>query len=85
MRRNMLESLRDFTQAGSRKIAAWTSRHTTVQVPFNLPGDDPQGFANANTLAELHALDRAGLDICRFRPHPNAGPMRAATSESTQG
>lgn len=57
MRRNMLESLRDFTQAGGRKIAAWKSRHTTVQVPFNLPGDEPQGFANANTLAELHALE----------------------------
>ena len=54
----LLESLVRFTQAGGRKIDAWTAQHTTVNVPFNLPGDDPRAFYNANTLAELRALER---------------------------
>jgi len=27
-------------------------------VPFDQPGDNPQAFFNANTLAELHHLER---------------------------
>jgi len=27
-------------------------------VPFDQPGDDPRAFANANTLAELRALEQ---------------------------
>jgi molybdopterin-guanine dinucleotide biosynthesis protein A len=46
-----------FTTGGGRKIDAWTAQHKTVQVPFNLPGDDPRAFFNANTLAELHQLE----------------------------
>ncbi len=57
MRTGMLESLIRFTQAGGRKIDAWTAQHKTVQVPFNLAGDDVRGFYNANTLAELHQLE----------------------------
>ncbi len=57
MRTGMLESLVRFTQGGGRKIDAWTALHTTVTVPFDLPGDDPQSFFNANTLAELHLLE----------------------------
>jgi molybdopterin-guanine dinucleotide biosynthesis protein A len=57
MRSDMLESLVEFTQAGGRKIDAWTAKHKTVQVPFNLPGDDNRAFFNANTLAELHLLE----------------------------
>ena len=59
MRIELLESLTAFTQAGGRKIDAWTAQHRTVEVPFNLPGDDPEAFRNANTLAELHALERS--------------------------
>ncbi len=59
MRIELLESLTLFTQAGGRKIDAWTAQHRTVEVPFNLPGDDPSAFRNANTLAELHALERS--------------------------
>ena len=33
-------------------------RHRTVVVPFDRPGDDPRAFCNANTLAELHALEK---------------------------
>jgi len=52
----LLESLTHFVQEGGRKIDAWTARHRTVIVPFDRPGDAPDAFVNANTLAELHAL-----------------------------
>ncbi len=61
MATHMLESLVQFTQAGGRKIDAWTAQHKTVIVPFNAPGDDAHAFFNANTLAELHQLE-ARLD-----------------------
>jgi molybdopterin-guanine dinucleotide biosynthesis protein A len=54
---DLLESLVAFTQAGGRKIDRWTAEHRTVLVPFDQPGDDPRAFYNANTLAELHALE----------------------------
>jgi molybdenum cofactor guanylyltransferase len=57
LRVSLLESLTTFTQAGGRKIDRWTAQHTTVQVPFDQPGDDPRAFCNANTLHELHALE----------------------------
>lgn len=53
---DMLESLVQFTQAGGRKIDAWTDQHRTVLVPFNTPSDDPRAFYNVNTLDELRAL-----------------------------
>ena len=54
---DMLESLAGFTQAGGRKIDAWTARHKTVVVPFDQPGDVSHAFFNANTLADLHQLE----------------------------
>lgn len=54
---HMLESLVRFTQAGGRKIDAWTAQHATVVVPFDRPADDAHAFFNANTLAELHQLE----------------------------
>jgi molybdopterin-guanine dinucleotide biosynthesis protein A len=53
----LLESLVKFTQSGGRKIDAWTAQHHTVLVPFDRLGDAPDAFFNANTLAELHALE----------------------------
>jgi molybdopterin-guanine dinucleotide biosynthesis protein A len=53
----LLESLVKFTQGGGRKIDAWTSQHRCAIVPFDLPSDSPQAFANANTLAELQQLE----------------------------
>ncbi|TFY99305.1 molybdenum cofactor guanylyltransferase MobA [Ramlibacter henchirensis] len=58
LRRDLLESLVQFTHGGGRKIDAWTAQHRTVVVPFDRPGDDPQAFFNANTLAELRQLER---------------------------
>jgi len=55
----LLESLTQFTQEGGRKIDAWTARHRTVVVPFDRPEDDPKAFFNANTLAELHTLEKS--------------------------
>jgi molybdenum cofactor guanylyltransferase len=57
MRVDLLESLIGFTQAGGRKIDRWTDQHRTVVMPFDRPGDDPQAFFNANTLAELQSLE----------------------------
>lgn len=59
MRVTLLESLVAFTQSGGRKIDRWTGEHRTVLVPFDQPGDDPRAFCNTNTLAELHALEKA--------------------------
>jgi molybdopterin-guanine dinucleotide biosynthesis protein A len=53
----LLESLVKFTQSGGRKIDAWTAQHRCAIVPFDLPDDSPQAFANANTLAELQQLE----------------------------
>ena len=59
LRVELLESLVRFTRAGGRKIDAWTAQHPCAVVPFDQPGDDPKAFFNANTLAELQALERA--------------------------
>lgn len=58
LRRGLLESLVRFTHEGGRKIDAWTEQHKTVLVPFDAAGDEPRAFFNANTLAELHQLER---------------------------
>jgi molybdopterin-guanine dinucleotide biosynthesis protein A len=52
MKTALLESLIRFTRSGQRKIDKWTAQHRCVQVPF----DDAQAFANANTPAELQQL-----------------------------
>jgi len=54
MKRELMESLVQFTQGGGRKIDAWTAQHRTVLVEF----EDAATFANANTLAELHRLEQ---------------------------
>jgi molybdopterin-guanine dinucleotide biosynthesis protein A len=54
---DLLESLVKFTQSGGRKIDAWTAQHRCAIVPFDMPGDSPHAFSNANTLAELQQLE----------------------------
>ncbi len=56
MKAELMESLVRFTQEGQRKIDKWTAQHRVVEVPF----DDAQAFANANTLAELQQLQGHG-------------------------
>ena len=57
LKTELLESLVKFTQAGGRKIDAWTGQHRCAIVPFDLPGDSLDAFANANTLSELQQLE----------------------------
>lgn len=57
LRADLHDSLRRYTEAGGRKVHAWTAQHRTVLVPFDRPGDAPEAFFNANTLSELHALE----------------------------
>ena len=56
MHTSLLESLVRFTTGGQRKIDRWTAQHRTVEVLF----EDAEAFANANTPAELQALERDG-------------------------
>jgi molybdopterin-guanine dinucleotide biosynthesis protein A len=57
------DDLARFLAEGGRKISAWTARHPSVAVPFDAPDDDPQAFANANTLDQLHALQATGTPL----------------------
>jgi molybdopterin-guanine dinucleotide biosynthesis protein A len=58
LRVELLESLVKFTNDGGRKIDKWTALHKTAVVAFDKPGDPPRAFFNANTLAELHDLEK---------------------------
>jgi molybdopterin-guanine dinucleotide biosynthesis protein A len=60
---HLAASLETFMHSGGRKIDAWTAQHRTVHVAFNLPGDDPRAFSNANTLAELQLLETQATKI----------------------
>jgi molybdenum cofactor guanylyltransferase len=57
IRAELMESLVAFMQGGGRKIDAWTAQHRVAEVRFDRAGDDPQAFANANTVQELQALE----------------------------
>jgi molybdopterin-guanine dinucleotide biosynthesis protein A len=59
LRVDLLESLVRFTADGGRKIDKWTASHRTATVTFDQPGDPPRAFFNANTLAELHQLEKS--------------------------
>lgn len=58
MRCTLSDSLGRFLREGGRKIDAWTAQHPAVFVDFDTSGDDPRAFSNANTLDELHRLER---------------------------
>jgi molybdopterin-guanine dinucleotide biosynthesis protein A len=58
IKHEMLESLLMFMKRGGRKIDAWTATQKTVIVNFDDANDDPKAFANANTIAELAALEQ---------------------------
>lgn len=56
MKRELVESLKVFTDAGGRKIGAWAVKHKLVRVNFDEVHDDPKAFYNANTLEDLQQL-----------------------------
>jgi molybdopterin-guanine dinucleotide biosynthesis protein A len=51
-------SLQSYLDSGGRKIDTWFQLHPLARVAFDLPQDDAKAFANANTLDELHTLER---------------------------
>lgn len=57
LRATLHADLKQFLQAGDRKIDLWLRRVSPVVVEFNSPGDD-QAFLNFNTLEELRAHER---------------------------
>lgn len=57
LHRRLLHSLHTYTQAGGRRVGVWAHAQRMVSVSFDAPGDDPRAFCNANTLAELRALE----------------------------
>jgi molybdopterin-guanine dinucleotide biosynthesis protein A len=55
---SLQDSLQNYLASGERKIDRWFRQHKLSQVAFNLPQDDTNAFANANTLDELSTLER---------------------------
>ncbi len=55
---SLQDSLQTYLANGGHKIDTWFDQHPVARVAFNLPQDDAHGFFNANTLEELHALER---------------------------
>ena len=56
MKRELVASLKAFTDASGRKIGTWAAQHQLVRVDFNKTHDDPKAFFNANTLEDLQQL-----------------------------
>ena len=56
LRTSLRDSLQDYLASGGRKIDTWTAQHRSAHACWDRPEDDPQAFANANTLAQLQAL-----------------------------
>ncbi len=54
LKSTLIESLVAYLQGGGRKIDAWTGQHRCATVVF----DDEAAFFNANTAADLQALQR---------------------------
>lgn len=54
-RRALLPNLSHFLQQGGRKIDAWYADLHTIEVAFD---DQPDAFANFNTLTELNAAEK---------------------------
>jgi len=50
-------SLQHFVDAGGRKAGLWIGAQRCAVAAFDRPGDNALAFCNANTLAELQALE----------------------------
>jgi molybdenum cofactor guanylyltransferase len=60
LRITLRDSLLQFIRQGGRRVGQWTGLHRTALVPFDRSGDPPHAFFNANTLADLKALQAQG-------------------------
>ena len=56
LRCDLEPDLRAYLDGGGRQIDAWIRARRHAEVAFDAPDDDPHAFFNANTPAELHAL-----------------------------
>lgn len=56
---NLLESLTRYLDGGGRKAGGWMRAQNCTVVVF----DEPEAFANANTFAELHALESVRASV----------------------
>jgi len=55
LRRSLLPHLSRYLEQGGRKIDAWYADLNVIEVAFD---DQPEAFANFNTLAELNAAEK---------------------------
>lgn len=69
---SLKHSLEAFITSGGRKIDTWTGQHRCAKAMFDRPGDE-HAFANANTLAQLHALEQIAAMQSKIpqAPQPN--------------
>jgi molybdenum cofactor guanylyltransferase len=58
IKQELVGSLKEFTDAGGRKIGAWAGQHKLARVDFNKTHDDPKAFYNANTLNDLQQMQQ---------------------------
>ena len=58
LRRELAVDLARYLSSGGRKAETWMAAQRLCRVPFERP-DDERAFFNANTLAELQALERS--------------------------
>lgn len=56
LRATLRQGLAEHVAAGGSKVRAWALQQRCSVVPFDRPHDAPDAFTNANTLAELQAL-----------------------------
>jgi molybdopterin-guanine dinucleotide biosynthesis protein A len=64
---DLREALRSYLLRGGRKFGQWAQQHALQVVVFSQPQDDPEAFANANTLEQLHALAQT---VTAIHTHP---------------
>ena len=55
---DLLDALRSYLLQGGRKFGQWAQQHALQVVAFSQLQDDPQAFANVNTLEQLQALEQ---------------------------
>jgi len=60
LRQSLHNDLARYLGEGGRAMGRWLDGQACVRVRFDAALDDPQAFANANTLAELQALQSLG-------------------------
>lgn len=58
LNKTLLPALNTYLHQGGRKVGQWLAQQRAATEAFDRPGDDPQAFANINTLQALERLHR---------------------------